>query len=92
VLAATHRPDEAVSTSEMSVNFYPTTRCNNPEDNHLRTRRHENLKSHSDDFNPHHTLIPRDHFNVVAATVVVVVVVIVAVVVVVVVVAVVVVV
>jgi hypothetical protein len=28
-----------------SLNFYSTTRCNNPEDSHLHTRR-ENLKSH----------------------------------------------
>jgi hypothetical protein len=27
---------EAPSTSEMSVNFYQTTRCNNPEDSHLK--------------------------------------------------------
>jgi hypothetical protein len=26
---------EAASTSEMSVNFYQTTRRNNPEDSHL---------------------------------------------------------
>jgi hypothetical protein len=32
------------STSETSVKFYQTTRCNNPEDSHLHTRR-ENLKS-----------------------------------------------
>jgi hypothetical protein len=25
---------EAASTSETSVNFYQTTQCNNPEDNH----------------------------------------------------------
>jgi hypothetical protein len=37
---------EAASTSEMSVNFYQTTRRNNPEDSHLHTRRRENLKSH----------------------------------------------
>jgi hypothetical protein len=37
---------EAVSTSETSVNFYVTTRRNIPEDNHLHTRRRENLKSH----------------------------------------------
>jgi hypothetical protein len=37
---------EAASTSEMSVNFYQTTRRNNPEDSHLHTRRCENLKSH----------------------------------------------
>jgi hypothetical protein len=29
-----------------SVNFWQTTRCNNPEDNHLHTRRRENLKYH----------------------------------------------
>jgi hypothetical protein len=28
---------EAASTSETSVNFYQTTWCNNPEDNHLHT-------------------------------------------------------
>jgi hypothetical protein len=38
---------EAASTSEASVNFYQTTRRNNPEDNHLHTRRRENLKSHN---------------------------------------------
>jgi hypothetical protein len=37
---------EAVSTSEASVNIYQTTRRNNQEDSHLRTRRHQNLKSH----------------------------------------------
>jgi hypothetical protein len=37
---------EAASTSETSVNFYQTTRRNNPEDSHLHTRRRENLKSH----------------------------------------------
>jgi hypothetical protein len=36
----------ATSTSEMSVNFYQTTRRNNPEDSHLHTRRRENPKSH----------------------------------------------
>jgi hypothetical protein len=36
---------EAVGTSKTSVNFYKTTRCNIPEDSHLHTRRHENLKS-----------------------------------------------
>jgi hypothetical protein len=35
----------AVSTSEMSVNFYQTTRRNIPEDSHLHTHRRENLKS-----------------------------------------------
>jgi hypothetical protein len=38
---------EAASTSETSVNFYQTTRRNNPEDSQLRTRRRENLKSHN---------------------------------------------
>jgi hypothetical protein len=37
---------EAVSTSDVSVNFYETTRLNFPEDSHLHTRRRENLKSH----------------------------------------------
>jgi hypothetical protein len=37
---------EAASTSETSVNFYQTTRRNNPEESHLHTRRCENLKSH----------------------------------------------
>jgi hypothetical protein len=36
----------AASTSETSVNFYQTTRRNNPEDSHLHTRRRETLKSH----------------------------------------------
>jgi hypothetical protein len=38
---------EAARTSETSVNFYQTTRRNNPEDSYLHTRRRENLKSHS---------------------------------------------
>jgi hypothetical protein len=37
---------EAASISETSVNFYQTTRRNNPEDSHRHTRRRENLKSH----------------------------------------------
>jgi hypothetical protein len=36
---------EAASTSETSVNFYQTTRRNNPEDTHLHTLSRENLKS-----------------------------------------------
>jgi hypothetical protein len=36
---------EAANTSETSVNFYRTTRRNNPEDSHLHTRRRENLRS-----------------------------------------------
>jgi hypothetical protein len=40
---------EAESTSETSVNFYQTTRRNNPEDSHLHThRREKNLKYHND--------------------------------------------
>jgi hypothetical protein len=35
---------EAVSTSEMSVNFYDIARGNMPEDSHLHTRHLENLK------------------------------------------------
>jgi hypothetical protein len=37
---------EAVSTSEMSVNFYKTTWRNAPQDSHLHIRRRKNLKSH----------------------------------------------
>jgi hypothetical protein len=37
---------EAASTSEMSVNFYQTAWRNNPEDSHLYTCCHENIKSH----------------------------------------------
>jgi hypothetical protein len=37
---------EAANTSETPVNFYQTTRRNNPEDGHLHTRSRENLKSH----------------------------------------------
>jgi hypothetical protein len=37
---------EATSTSETSVNFYQTTRRNNPEDSQLHTRYRETLKSH----------------------------------------------
>jgi hypothetical protein len=37
---------EAARTSETLVNFYQTTRRYNPEDNHLRTHRRENLKSY----------------------------------------------
>jgi hypothetical protein len=36
---------EAARTSETLVNFYQTTQCNNPEDSHLHTCGHENLKS-----------------------------------------------
>jgi hypothetical protein len=36
----------AASTSEMSVNFYQTTRRNNPEDSNLHIRRRENMKFH----------------------------------------------
>jgi hypothetical protein len=36
---------EAASTSETSVNFYQTTRRNNPEDSHIHTRRRQNLIS-----------------------------------------------
>jgi hypothetical protein len=35
---------EAASTSEMSANFYQTTYHYNPEDTHLHTHCHENLK------------------------------------------------
>jgi hypothetical protein len=38
----------ALSTSETSVNFYQTTRRNDPEQKNLHTRRRENLKTHKD--------------------------------------------
>jgi hypothetical protein len=38
---------ETVSSSKTSVNFYQTTRRNDPEDSHLLTRHRENLKSHN---------------------------------------------
>jgi hypothetical protein len=38
---------EAAGTSEVSVNFYQTTRRNNPENSHLHTHRCENLKSYN---------------------------------------------
>jgi hypothetical protein len=37
---------EAASTSEKSVNFYQTTRHNNPEVSYLHIRRRENLIFH----------------------------------------------
>jgi hypothetical protein len=40
------RAIKAASTSETSVNFYQTTRRYNPEDNHIHTRRRENLTSY----------------------------------------------
>jgi hypothetical protein len=39
---------EAAGTSETLVNFYRITRLSNPQDNHLHTGRHENLKSRRD--------------------------------------------
>jgi hypothetical protein len=36
---------EAGRTSE-AVNLYQTARCYNPEDSHLHTHHHENLKSY----------------------------------------------
>jgi hypothetical protein len=38
---------EAARTSETLVKFYQTTRRYNPEDSHVRTHRHENLKSYN---------------------------------------------
>jgi hypothetical protein len=37
---------EATRSCETLVDFYQTTRRNNPEDSHLRTHRRENLKSY----------------------------------------------
>jgi hypothetical protein len=41
---------EAASTSEMSVNLNQTTWSYNPEDSHLHTCRHEDLKSYLGNF------------------------------------------
>jgi hypothetical protein len=41
------RPDDGgMSTPETPVNFYQTTWRSIPEDSHLHTQLHENLKSH----------------------------------------------
>jgi HD-like signal output (HDOD) protein len=40
---------EAASTSETSVNFYQTTRWNNPEDICRQIRCHENLRSYNNE-------------------------------------------
>lgn len=37
---------QSVNTSETSVSLYQTTRRNIPEDGHLRSNSHENLKYH----------------------------------------------
>jgi hypothetical protein len=37
---------EAVQTTETLVNSYQSTRRYNPEDSHLHSHRHENLKSY----------------------------------------------
>jgi hypothetical protein len=37
---------EAARTSETLVNFYQTTKRDNPEDSHLRAHRRENPKSY----------------------------------------------
>jgi hypothetical protein len=37
---------EAGTSSETSVNYYQSTRRNNPEDSHFHTRRRENFESH----------------------------------------------
>jgi hypothetical protein len=45
-LVGVYRPFRGTSTSDPSVNFYQTTRRNNPEYSNLHTSRHENFKSH----------------------------------------------
>jgi hypothetical protein len=47
---------EAASTSEALVNFYQTIRRYNPEDSHLHTCRHENLKSYIIKYDNNHRL------------------------------------
>jgi hypothetical protein len=41
---------EAASFSETSVNFYKNAQRTNPEHSHLHTRRHENVKSHGQNY------------------------------------------
>jgi hypothetical protein len=42
---------EAISSSEPSVIIYQTIRRSIPQDNHLHSRRHDNLKSHQENTN-----------------------------------------
>jgi hypothetical protein len=44
---------EGASTSETSVNFYQTTRHNNPKGSHILTHRRKNLKSLISNSYPH---------------------------------------
>jgi hypothetical protein len=46
IIRVTSKPRAPASTSETSVNFYQTTRHNNPQDSHVHTCRRENLKFH----------------------------------------------
>jgi hypothetical protein len=41
---------QAAMTSGTAVNFYQTTQRHNPEDSHLQTNCHENLKSYNHEF------------------------------------------
>jgi hypothetical protein len=43
---------EAVSTCEMSDNFYETKWCSNPDDSHLHIRRRASLKSYNHPLSP----------------------------------------
>jgi hypothetical protein len=55
---------EAARTSETSVNFYQTTQRYNPEDSHLRTHRHENLKSYHEQWSSGELMFcTTSHFN-----------------------------
>jgi hypothetical protein len=49
----------AVSSSETSVNNYQTIRCNIPEDNHLHTCFHDNLRLHHSWFLVLYYMLPR---------------------------------
>jgi hypothetical protein len=43
------------------INFYQTTRRNNPEERHFHNRRHENLKSHLENImSSHKTTVFKD--------------------------------
>jgi hypothetical protein len=63
-MAETDRPPTnalmlvAASTSETSVNFYQTKRCNIPEENHLHARCREILKSYLVNVSNHNDVSP----------------------------------
>jgi hypothetical protein len=54
---------EAASISETSVKLYQTTQCNTPEDSHLHTHHHKNLKYYTEESRfAYLTCLPRSAF------------------------------